>query len=153
MTRVSFKDSAFCAVKGLFRLFSEERNIKLQMLISSIVIFSAFLLKIQKGYILALVIIFFLGMVLELFNTNIERLIDIISPEYNKELGKIKDSMAGIVLLTFIVAMMISLAVLYIPIVNFWIIMSKNYLALSIITVNIILLSMMLLVVYIKNKN
>lgn len=140
-------------MKGLFGLFSGERNIKMQILISAIVVFFAFLSKISEVYILIIAVIFFLGIVLELVNTNVEKLIDIISPEYNKQLGKIKDSMAGIVLLTFIVAMIISTAVLYNSIIPFWVEVSKHLFSVITITANVILLLIIFIVVYVKNKN
>ncbi|MCL5018347.1 MAG: diacylglycerol kinase family protein [Candidatus Pacearchaeota archaeon] len=153
MTRVSFTDSTFCAIKGLLRLFSGERNIKMQILISAIVIFSSFLLNVSNYYKLIIAVIFFMGIVLELFNTNIERLIDIISPEYNKELGRIKDSMAGIVLLTFIVAMIVSLFILFNKMLIFWNDVSRNIFLVLMIASNVVLLCFIFLAVYIKNKN
>ncbi len=57
-------------------------------------------------------------MILELFNRGFEKLIDLISPEYNREFGKVKDAMAGVVLLTFSMAMIVSFLILYNPVMK-----------------------------------
>lgn len=54
-----------------------------------------------------------IGIVLfsEIFNTAIELIIDIISPEYNKKAGLVKDLAAGAVLIAAITAILIGLLV------------------------------------------
>jgi diacylglycerol kinase (ATP) len=118
MTKVSFKDSALCATRGLFRAISSERSIKIQILISAIIILIALVLEISKVYLITIIIVCFLVMILELFNRGFEKLIDLISPEYNKEFGKVKDAIAGVVLLTFTMAMTVSLLILFQPVIN-----------------------------------
>jgi diacylglycerol kinase len=58
-------------------------------------------------------IIFCIGMVLvaELFNTALEFLTDLVSPEYNKKAGLVKDMAAGAVLITAIAALAIGLMI------------------------------------------
>jgi diacylglycerol kinase len=153
VTKIGFIKSAFCAIKGLIKLIAGERNIIIQMLASSITVLFMYLLKIPKLYSLVIAGVFFLGIVLELFNTNIERLIDIISPEYNKEFGKIKDSMAGVVLLLFIVPVIFSMFILWVPVMNFCMSLSKNVFSVFLMIANIILILITLLAIYIKNKN
>ncbi|VVB84088.1 Prokaryotic diacylglycerol kinase [uncultured archaeon] len=116
MTRVSFIDSALCATRGLFRGISSERNIKIQLMIVAIIISTAILLQVSKIYLITIIIVCFLVIILELFNRGFEKLIDLISPEYNKEFGKVKDAMSGVVLLTFGMAVIVSFIILYEPI-------------------------------------
>ena len=47
----------------------------------------------------------------ELFNSAIERLVDLVSPEWNKIAGEVKDIAAGAVLVTAITAAIIGLIV------------------------------------------
>ena len=153
MTKINFRDSILCAARGLFSGISSERNIKIQFLIGSIVIFIALLLKISKGYLITIIIVFFLIIILELFNRGFERLIDLVSPEYNKEFGKVKDIMAGVVLLTFIMAAIVSFLILYEPVMRLLAEFSGDKLALIAISSNIIILMGIILVAIIKNKN
>src|SRR4030042_3828310 len=153
MTNISFRDSALCAVRGLFNSISSERNIEIQLFIGSVIIFTAFLLKISKIYLIAIIIVCFLVVILELFNRGFEKLIDLISPEYNKEFGKVKDAIAGIVLLTFIMAMIVSFLILYNPVINLLKEISKNSFSILLMIANIILFLIILLVIFVKNKN
>ena len=153
MTKLTFKSSVLCAVRGLFKGISSERNIKIQILISAIIIFIALLLEISRGYLITIIIVCFLIIILELFNRGFEKLIDLISPEYNKEFGRVKDIMAGVVLLTFIMAAVVSFLILYAPVMNLLLEFSKNIPALIVIAANIIVLLAVLFAARIKNKN
>jgi diacylglycerol kinase len=153
MTIVSFKDSVLCATRGLFRGISNERNIKIQLIMGFIIILTGILLGISKVSLITIIIVCFLVVILEMFNRGFEKLIDLISPEYNKEFGRVKDVMAGVVLLTFIMAMIVSVLILYEPGINFLKIASKNFSSLILIIADIFLCSIILLIYYIKNKD
>ncbi len=153
MTRTTFRDSALCAVRGLFRGISNERNIKIQIMIGSAIILTAILLGISKTYLITIIVVCFLVVILEMFNRGFEKLIDLISPEYNKEFGRVKDIMAGVVLLTFIMAMIISFMILYHPVITFLKIVSENTSSLILILLNVLLSLIILLAYYIKKNN
>lgn len=153
MTKINFKDSVLCAARGLFKGISNERNIKIQILIGGIIILISLLLNISKVYLITIIIVCFLVVILELFNRGFEKLIDLVSPEYNKEFGKVKDAMAGVVLLTFTMAILVSLLILYEPVIKLLELMSYNIYSTIIIAANIFLILIVLAVNYIKNKN
>ena len=153
MTKVGFKDSAIYATRGLFGAISTERNIKIQLFIGAIIIFISVLLGISKVYLITIIIVIFLVVILEMFNRGFEKLIDLISPEYNKEARKIKDTMAGVVLATFALAMIVSLLVLYQPLMTFFKIISEHTTSLTIMIADIFLSSIILLSYYIKKVN
>lgn len=48
----------------------------------------------------------------ELGNTAIECLVDLVSPEYNIKAGRIKDIMAGLVLITALTALIIGVLII-----------------------------------------
>ncbi len=152
MTKTTFKDSVLHATRGLFRSISKERNIRIQIIVGSIIILTAILLEISRTYLITIIIVCFLVIILEMFNRGFEKLIDLVSPEYNKEFGRVKDVMAGVVLLTFIMAMIVSIMILYQPIITLIEILSNNIISLSLILSNIILISIILLVYYIKKN-
>ena len=153
MTKINFKDSALCATRGLFRGISSERNIKIQIFIGSILILTAILLEISKVYLITIIIVCFLVVILELFNRGFEKLIDLVSPDYNKEFGKVKDAIAGVVLLTFTMTIIVSLLILYEPLIKLLNLLSQNPISLILITVNILLICIILFAYYIKKKN
>ena len=154
MTKTTFRDSVICASRGLFKGISSERNIKIQLVIGFAIILTTILLDVSKTYLITIIIVCFLVVILEMFNRGFEKLIDLISPGYNKEFGRVKDIMAGVVLLTFIMSMIVSLMILYHPLIIFLEIVSKNLTLLILISSNIFLISIILLAHYIrKNKN
>jgi undecaprenol kinase len=152
MTRISFIESAFCAFKGLFHGISSERNIKIQIIIGGLIILTAILLEISKIYLITIVIVCFLVVILELFNRGFEKLIDLVSPEYNKEFGKVKDAMAGVVLLTFGMAVIVSFLILYEPIVRFLSSISQHPASIFLVITNIFLLVMVIGIDYLKKR-
>ncbi len=152
MTRTTFRDSALCAARGLFKGISNERNIKIQLIIGLIITLTAILLEVSRTSLITIIVVCFLVIILEMFNRGFEKLIDLISPEYNKEFGRVKDIMAGVVLLTFIMAMVVSVLILYEPVINFLKVVSQNFTAVTMIISNILLSSIILLIYYIKKN-
>jgi diacylglycerol kinase len=154
MTKTTFRDSVICASRGLFKGISSERNIKIQLILIFFIILATILLDVSKTYLITIIVICFLVVILEMFNRGFEKLIDLISPEYNKEFGRVKDIMAGVVLLTFIMVVVISIIILYHPFIVFLEIVSKNPILLALMASSIFLSLIILMAYYIKkNKN
>jgi undecaprenol kinase/diacylglycerol kinase (ATP) len=86
------------AWNGLKKAFVEERNLKIQAAAASIVIFLAFYFQISAWEWIALLIVIALVIGLELINTAIENLTDLVMKEHHPLAGKIKDISAGAVL-------------------------------------------------------
>jgi diacylglycerol kinase (ATP) len=153
VTKITFRDSVLCATRGLFKGISSERNIKIQLFFATFIIFVSLLLNISKVYLITIIIVCFLVLILELFNRGFEKLVDLISPDYNKEFGRVKDIMAGVVLLTSLMAIIVSLLILYEPMIKLLSALSKNLSSVILIFSDIFLISIILLAVYVKNKN
>jgi diacylglycerol kinase len=152
MTRIGFIDSVLCASRGVISSISKERNIKIQILLCSIIIFFSLLLEISKTSLITIIIVCFLVIILEMFNKGFEKLVDFVSPEYNKEAGRIKDIMAGVVLLTFIMTAIVGFLILYNPFIHFINQISKNnFLLFSLISL-IFLVSIIIIIKLIKDK-
>jgi diacylglycerol kinase len=152
MTKVSFRDSALYATRGLFNSISTERNIKIQLIIGFFIILFAIFMNISKVYLITIVIVCFLVIILEMFNRGFEKLIDLVSPEYHKEFGRVKDIMAGVVLLTFIMAITVSFLILYEPIINSLKNLPENPVLLIFIAANILLIPLVILIEH-RKKN
>ena len=150
MTKISFVRSVWCAVKGIFHGIFRERMLKILFLLGFFAIITSLILRISKTYFITILIMIFLIIILELFNNNFERLIDMISPEYNKQFGEIKDTMAGIVLLMFILMTIVSILILYEPVIKVLKEASNFPTTMILIIVNVVVL---LIIIFLYTKN
>ena len=145
MSKVSFITSLKCAVKGIFHGISRQRMLKILLLLGTFAIFASLLLQVSKPYLITIFIVAFLVVILELFNNNFERLIDLVSPEYDKEAGEIKDTMAGVVLLTFILMIIVASLILYEPMIKLFTLVAKSLLSIFLMIASIVLIGIILL--------
>ncbi|KYK26873.1 hypothetical protein AYK26_07050 [Euryarchaeota archaeon SM23-78] len=118
MAKPKFTKSVLTALRGIAHGFSKERNIKIQALLGLIVIIISLLLRIPRNEIILILFVAFLVIITELINTSIEKLIDIIHPKHHKEIGKIKDILAGAVLLSVILSIIVGLLILLKPVIE-----------------------------------
>lgn len=102
------------ALNGICHAAATQLNFRVHLVCALVAVCAGYALHISNDEWLW--IIFCIGMVLvaELFNTAIEFLTDLVSPEYNKKAGLVKDMAAGAVLITAIAALTIGL-VIFIP--------------------------------------
>lgn len=99
----SFK-SAF---SGLLVAFKEQRNLRVHFLLSIGVIALGAYFKITQTEWLILLLTISLVISLELVNSSIENLTDLVTKEKNPLAGKVKDMAAAAVLFSVIVAVVI----------------------------------------------
>lgn len=99
------------AWKGILTCAGHEQNITFHLLAAIAVIVAGFIFHIT--HIEWMVVMLCIGSVIaaELFNSAIERLVDLVSPERNKIAGEVKDIAAGAVLVTAIAAAIVGLIV------------------------------------------
>ncbi|CAD7812405.1 Undecaprenol kinase [Chryseobacterium aquaeductus] len=99
------------ALRGVFMMLKSERNFQLEFLAFLINLFLIFYLKLSN-LDTVLVLIVSLGVLsAEIFNTAIEKICDIIQPEFDKRIGFIKDIAAGAVTLIAIASVIIGIFV------------------------------------------
>jgi undecaprenol kinase len=118
MEKVSLGESFACATRGVFWGIVKDRNTKIHLAVVAITITIAILLKISRVEFIIISILCFLSVCMELFNNGVERFIDCLHPGYNKELGRIKDLMAGMVLLIDFLAIVIGVLIFYVPFIT-----------------------------------
>ncbi|MCB2221966.1 MAG: diacylglycerol kinase family protein [Bacteroidetes bacterium] len=104
-------DSFGHAFHGILFAVKTQINLKIHLLIAIVVIAVGFFFGISK--LEWLIIILVIGMVIsaEIFNTSIEILTDLVSPEENKKAGRVKDLAAGAVLVSAIAAVVLGLLI------------------------------------------
>jgi len=102
------------AFKGIKAVFGNEANMNIHLIMSILVIFCGFIFKISITEWMLCIICFGLVISLEMLNSAIENLVNLVSPEQNKIAGKIKDISAGAVLIAAICAAIVGL-IIFVP--------------------------------------
>ncbi|MES2445585.1 MAG: diacylglycerol kinase family protein [Bacteroidota bacterium] len=97
------------AIKGLNYTFRSQLNFKIHCLGALIVIILGFLVDLNSYEWLWIILSIAMVIILELVNTAIEILVDLVSPEYHPKAGTIKDVAAAAVLVGALLALIIGL--------------------------------------------
>ena len=102
------------AFKGIKYALSTQHNFQIHIVLALIAVLLGFLLKITVAEWISIIIV--IGMVLaaEIFNTSIEELVNLASPEINKKAGVIKDLAAAAVLILSIAALITGI-IIFLP--------------------------------------
>lgn len=87
-----------CAFKGIVKT-AVERNFKIELCFAFIALILGFLFSISTHEWLAVIICIAVVLGGEAFNSAVESVVDLVSPEFNELAGKAKDCAAGAVLL------------------------------------------------------
>ena len=102
------------AFKGIKYVLSTQHNFQIHIVLAIIAVLLGFLLKITEAEWISIIIV--IGMVLaaEIFNTSIEELVNLASPEINKKAGVIKDMAAAAVLILSLAALITGI-IIFLP--------------------------------------
>lgn len=106
------------AIQGIVSAFIHERNFRIHIIIAICVIGGGFFFKLTRFEWLFVLISILLVLMTELINSNVERIIDYIKPEYHVQAKIIKDIAAGTVLLAAVFAVIVGL-IIFIPNIPF----------------------------------
>jgi len=99
------------AQKGILTVLKEEQNFRIEIFIGLLVILSSFVLGFSYIEKIILLIAVILVLSSEMINTAIEDLCDKIEPKDDPVIGKIKDIMAGFVLVCSLGASIVGLII------------------------------------------
>lgn len=99
------------AFRGLFAMLRSERNFQIELAAAAVNIFLIFFLKVRGTDAAVLLLTCATVLSSEIFNTAIEKICDIIQPEYDQRIKFIKDAAAGGVLLLSIAAVAVGLII------------------------------------------
>lgn len=105
----TFINSFKHAWRGLKTVIRTEKNFRLHLGIAFLVLILAWYRDLSKLSWVALFLIIAFILVLEIFNSAIERLVDILAPKTHSYAKEIKDLLAAMVLLASIFAVIIGL--------------------------------------------
>ncbi|WP_415327770.1 diacylglycerol kinase family protein [Chryseobacterium sp. MMS23-Vi53] len=111
MRKPPIHKSFFNAFRGVFMMMKSERNFQLELLAFFINLFLIFYLKLSSIDTILILIVSFGVLSAEIFNTAIEKICDIIEPEFDKRIGFIKDIAAGAVILMAVLSVIVGILV------------------------------------------
>lgn len=111
--KFSLKSAFGCAFKGIF-LTASERNFKIELCFGLLAIILGFAFSISPLEWLTVIVC--IGLVLggEAFNSAVEAVVDLASPDFHELAGKAKDCAAGAVLLFSFAALAVGI-VIFLP--------------------------------------
>lgn len=102
------------AFQGIITSFKTERNMKIHVFIMVLVILFGFIVNLNPVEWMIIITMIVIVISAELFNTSIETVVDMISPEKNEKAKVAKDVAAGAVLVLAIGSVIIGL-IIFLP--------------------------------------
>ena len=106
----SFRD----AWQGIRQCVGREQNLSFHLITTVLLIGAGFAFGITRGEWTAICLCIGLVVSAELFNTAIERLVDLVSPQRHPLAGQVKDIAAGAVLVCALAAIAVGL-IIFVP--------------------------------------
>ena len=107
------KSFAF-ALNGLKACFCSETNFKIHLLFAAIAVSFGIGFKISDTQWLAIIFCIASVIALEMLNTAIEKLCDVVHKDFHPEIKKVKDISAGAVLVAAVCSLIVG-AVIFVP--------------------------------------
>ncbi|MEI8085710.1 MAG: diacylglycerol kinase family protein [Paludibacter sp.] len=102
------------AGQGIRSVFQSELNMKIHLMVGILVIICGFIFNISLIEWMLCLLCFGLVIGMEMMNTAIEKLVDLVSPNHHPVAGKVKDIAAGAVLICAIISVIIGL-IIFLP--------------------------------------
>lgn len=102
------------AWKGIKSFVCQEHNVWIHLTAASLAVIAGIIFNIQRSEWIVIVICIGMVIAAEAFNTAIERLVNLVSPEWHPIAGEVKDIAAGAVLICAIAAAIVGL-IIFIP--------------------------------------
>lgn len=106
------------ATQGLLYVIKQEQNMKIHLVVGTLVVILSFLLDIPTVHFFIVLVIIGIVFALEALNTAIERTVDLVTKEYHPVAKIAKDVAAGAVLVFSIFAAIIGLWIFIPPLLQ-----------------------------------
>jgi diacylglycerol kinase len=102
------------AFRGLFKTLAEEQNLQIQSLSGLVVIVAGWCLGIRAWEWCVLLLVIFIVILMEIINSAVERITDVLKPRLDAYVKEIKDIMAAAVMLSSLIAVIVGL-IIFLP--------------------------------------
>lgn len=113
-TKHSLLRAFHCAFKGLQNFFFRERNGKIQLLIACFTVAAAFAFHISSLEWIAILLCIGAVLALEMLNSSIEKLCDLVHKDFHPTIKTVKDVSAAAVLWASVISAVIG-CIIFIP--------------------------------------
>lgn len=120
MQRLNFRrliKSFHYAFRGVINLLSTEQNARIHLTLTILVGILAYVLGVTRVEIAILFIAVIMVFAMEIINTSFEKLCNLVDQEHNPTVARIKDGMAGAVLIASVIAATVAL-IIFLPYVR-----------------------------------
>ena len=102
------------AFRGLGKTLKEEQNLQIQSIAGLVVIILGWYFRIEVEEWLILILVIGLVILMEIINSAIERITDVLKPRLDSYVKEIKDIMAAAVMLASVIAIIVGL-IIFLP--------------------------------------
>lgn len=102
------------AIRGIKYAIKFERNFRIELVMACFVLALIFVFKVKNWEAIVLILMISLVLAIELLNTVLERVVDILKPRIHPYARLIKDIMAAVVLISSIAAFIIGM-IIFLP--------------------------------------
>lgn len=109
-----FWDALKNSFNGIKNVYKNERNIRIQTVFAILAIIVSFLLRISLLEFGIIILVIFIVLIAEFFNTAIENVVDMITMEYDEKARTAKDVAAAAVTLSSILSVILG-AIVFLP--------------------------------------
>ncbi len=106
-------ESANYAIEGILHAVKTQRHLRYHLVAAVLILLLSFILGISQSKFIAIAIVVIIVLSVEMLNTAIEAIVDVIFKEYDDRAKIIKDIAAGAVLLTAIGAAVVGYIILF----------------------------------------
>ena len=113
ITETKFWSSFHYAFAGILYAVRTQPNMRVHLLIAALVLVATLLLRLERIYIVAIVITIVIVLAMELMNTAIEAVVDLLTVAHHPLAKTAKDAAAGAVLVATIGAVIVGYLVFY----------------------------------------
>ena len=103
-----------CAFDGLKDCILHERNFRIQYIIAILMVIAGIFFSISISEWMIILLCFAVVLSFEIINSAIEKLCDLVCPDFNLTIKKVKDMSASAVLLSAIIAFVIG-CIIFLP--------------------------------------
>lgn len=101
------------ASRGINEILRTERNARIHLVVACVVILAGILVKVSSFELALIFFAIMLVFLAEMSNTAIEKTLDLVDPENNPKVARIKDMAAGAVLVASIGAVIMGVAIFW----------------------------------------
>jgi undecaprenol kinase len=108
-----FTKSLRYACRGLGYVIRHEKNFQNELVVGILVVFAMIYFNLAKWETVLLFLVIMVTLIMELLNTVMERVVDMLKPSVHPYAKLIKDLMAAAVLVTSILAIVVGVIIFY----------------------------------------